>query len=230
MRYLLTTYAEPCARPRALRKRRGMDRGQRPRRCRLSIPSCTLSSPFLTLSSTHSHSLARSYPRSRRATKNTPSPKPTTSVLSLPPSFPSLTLFSNPKALIYPGLSLGTIISRATHLSDKMMSEGIKALAEMAPALKSGDNKDALLPGLEVSCLAHSKSLILMYGASQDLRHVSATVALAVANAVRLLPFPFSLPAAHPRYFIGTTREALYAGAYGRLHPRGHQEGAMASG
>jgi hypothetical protein len=70
---------------------------------------------------------------------------------SLSLSVVSLLKFLLKQALIYPGLSLGTIVSRATRLSDKMMSEGIKALAKMAPALESGDEKDALLPGLEVS-------------------------------------------------------------------------------
>lgn len=65
-----------------------------------------------------------------------------------------------------------------------MMNEGIKALATLAPALK--DPKDALLPGLEVRrLLVFRCRRRLMSFLSQDLRHVSAVVGLAVANQAR---------------------------------------------
>ncbi|RSH91897.1 NAD-dependent malic enzyme, mitochondrial [Saitozyma podzolica] len=47
-------------------------------------------------------------------------------------------------ALIYPGLGLGTILSRAKTMTDKMIVAGAKRLAELAPALKDPDQ--ALLP------------------------------------------------------------------------------------
>ncbi|ORX40574.1 hypothetical protein BD324DRAFT_611348 [Kockovaella imperatae] len=46
-------------------------------------------------------------------------------------------------ALIYPGLGLGTILSRSKKMTDKMIIAGAQKLAELAPALKDPD--DALL-------------------------------------------------------------------------------------
>ncbi|ORY33414.1 hypothetical protein BCR39DRAFT_519910 [Naematelia encephala] len=47
-------------------------------------------------------------------------------------------------ALIYPGLGLGTILSRAKVMTDKMIVAGAKRLSELAPAMK--DPAEALLP------------------------------------------------------------------------------------
>ena len=51
---------------------------------------------------------------------------------------------TNAKALIYPGLGLGTILANATKMTDKMIVAGSKRLSELAPALE--DPKKALLP------------------------------------------------------------------------------------
>lgn len=48
------------------------------------------------------------------------------------------------QALIYPGLGLGTILSSASQMTDKMIIAGAQALAALSPALKNPD--DALLP------------------------------------------------------------------------------------
>ncbi|KAH8929484.1 hypothetical protein BT69DRAFT_1328654 [Atractiella rhizophila] len=66
-------------------------------------------------------------------------------------------------ALIYPGLALGTIISRATSLTDKMITAGARELAALSPALQ--DPERPLLPDLA------------------NVREVSCKVATAVANA-----------------------------------------------
>ncbi|BGP37120.1 NAD-dependent malic enzyme, mitochondrial [Rhodotorula kratochvilovae] len=68
-------------------------------------------------------------------------------------------------ALVYPGFGLGVIISRASQLTDKMITAGVAALAKLAPALEDPD--ESLLPGLH------------------DLRHISVKVAVAVANAAK---------------------------------------------
>ncbi|GAA5857648.1 hypothetical protein JCM8547_004313 [Rhodosporidiobolus lusitaniae] len=68
-------------------------------------------------------------------------------------------------ALSFPGLGLGVVASRASQLTDKMITAGVAALAQLAPALEDPD--ESLLPHL------------------QDLRHVSVKVAVAVANAAR---------------------------------------------
>ena len=44
----------------------------------------------------------------------------------------------------FPGLALGSILSRSRHLSDKMLVAAVKALAAMSPALKDPDK--GLLP------------------------------------------------------------------------------------
>lgn len=66
-------------------------------------------------------------------------------------------------ALSFPGLGLGVVASRASQLTDKMITAGVTALASLSPALDDPD--ESLLPHL------------------QDLRHVSVKVAAAVANA-----------------------------------------------
>lgn len=48
------------------------------------------------------------------------------------------------QALIYPGLGLGTILSKAKVMTDKMIVAGAQRLGELAPALKDAEN--ALLP------------------------------------------------------------------------------------
>ena len=48
------------------------------------------------------------------------------------------------QALIYPGLGLGTILSKSKMMTDNMIVAGAKRLSELAPALKDPD--DALLP------------------------------------------------------------------------------------
>ncbi|KAI5478740.1 malic enzyme, mitochondrial [Pseudohyphozyma bogoriensis] len=68
-------------------------------------------------------------------------------------------------ALVYPGLGLGVIVSKASKLSDGMITAGVAALAKLSPALV--DPEDSLLPSLK------------------DLRGVSTIVATAVANAAR---------------------------------------------
>lgn len=68
-------------------------------------------------------------------------------------------------ALVYPALGLGVIISKASRLSDAMITAGVSALASLSPALKDPDQ--SLLPSLS------------------DLRSISVTVATAVANAAR---------------------------------------------
>ncbi|CEQ39123.1 SPOSA6832_00607 [Sporobolomyces salmonicolor] len=68
-------------------------------------------------------------------------------------------------ALIYPGFGLGVVVSRASQLTDKMITAGVAALSKLAPALDDPD--ESLLPALK------------------DLRHVSVKVATAVANAAR---------------------------------------------
>lgn len=85
-------------------------------------------------------------------------------------------------ALVYPGFGLGyvilgcvlrlysrltrsVIISKATKLTDPMITAGVTALAQLAPALEDPDK--SLLPSLE------------------HLRVVSVKVATAVANAAR---------------------------------------------
>lgn len=67
--------------------------------------------------------------------------------------------------LVYPGLGLGVIISKATHLTDSMLTAGVTALSKLSPALN--DPNASLLPALE------------------DLRKVSLQIATAVANAAR---------------------------------------------
>jgi malate dehydrogenase (oxaloacetate-decarboxylating) len=47
-------------------------------------------------------------------------------------------------ALIYPGLGLGAVLTKARSLSDSMVLAGAQRLASLSPALKDPD--DALLP------------------------------------------------------------------------------------
>ena len=64
-------------------------------------------------------------------------------------------------ALIYPGIVLGTIVSRATHVTDTMLLAASEAIARL---VETGTPGAGLLPDVE------------------NLRAVSATVAVAVAN------------------------------------------------
>ncbi|SGY68951.1 BQ5605_C004g02933 [Microbotryum silenes-dioicae] len=68
-------------------------------------------------------------------------------------------------ALVYPGLALGVILSKASALTDSMITAGVTALAELAPALNNPN--ESLLPPLK------------------DLRSVSVKIATAVANQAR---------------------------------------------
>ena len=52
-----------------------------------------------------------------------------------------------PDALIYPGLGLGAMLSKARTLTDTMIIAGTRRLASLAPALQDPD--DALLPDFE---------------------------------------------------------------------------------
>ncbi|GAA5860363.1 hypothetical protein JCM3774_000392 [Rhodotorula dairenensis] len=65
--------------------------------------------------------------------------------------------------LIFSGLGLGVVVSRASQLSDRMITAGIAALARLAPCLQDPD--ESLLPAMG------------------DVRHISVKVAVAVANA-----------------------------------------------
>lgn len=65
--------------------------------------------------------------------------------------------------LIFSGLGLGVVVSRASQLSDRMITAGIGALARLAPCLQDPD--ESLLPAMG------------------DVRHISVKVAVAVANA-----------------------------------------------
>jgi malate dehydrogenase (oxaloacetate-decarboxylating) len=64
-------------------------------------------------------------------------------------------------ALIYPGIGLGTIVSRARHVTDTMLLAGSEAIASL---VETGPRGAGLLPDVE------------------NLRSASATVAVAVAN------------------------------------------------
>jgi malate dehydrogenase (oxaloacetate-decarboxylating) len=64
-------------------------------------------------------------------------------------------------ALIYPGIGLGTIVSRADHVTDGMLRAAAEAIAALVEVTRPGA---ALLPGVE------------------NLRAVSASVAVAVAR------------------------------------------------
>ncbi|KWU45829.1 hypothetical protein RHOSPDRAFT_25075 [Rhodotorula sp. JG-1b] len=65
--------------------------------------------------------------------------------------------------LIFSGLGLGVVVSRASQLSDRMITAGIAALARLSPCLQDPD--ESLLPAMG------------------DVRHISVKVAVAVANA-----------------------------------------------
>jgi len=64
-------------------------------------------------------------------------------------------------ALVFPGLGLGVAVSRATRVTDGMIAAAARAVASIAQAMRPGDS---LLPAMS------------------DLRRVSATVAIAVAQ------------------------------------------------
>lgn len=75
---------------------------------------------------------------------------------------PLLHVCSN-NGLIFSGLGLGVVVSRASQLSDRMITAGVAALARLAPCLQDPD--ESLLPAMG------------------DVRHISVKVAVAVANA-----------------------------------------------
>ncbi|WWC72037.1 uncharacterized protein I206_105996 [Kwoniella pini CBS 10737] len=49
-------------------------------------------------------------------------------------------------ALIYPGLGLGTILSRSTKMTDSMIISGSKRLSELSPCSTNNDPNESLLP------------------------------------------------------------------------------------
>lgn len=65
-------------------------------------------------------------------------------------------------ATCYPGLGMAVIACRASHLSDAMIVAGVKALAELSPAILKKDPDESLLPDVD------------------DLRRVSVHIAAAV--------------------------------------------------
>ena len=48
----------------------------------------------------------------------------------------------------FPGIGLGAVLSRATTITDKMISAAVDQLAELSP-LREGDSRPGLLPGLD---------------------------------------------------------------------------------
>ncbi|KAI1082075.1 hypothetical protein F5B20DRAFT_534308 [Whalleya microplaca] len=50
-------------------------------------------------------------------------------------------------SVVFPGIGLGAVLSRATQLTDKMLVAAVKAVADLSPALK--DDTAPLLPGVE---------------------------------------------------------------------------------
>jgi len=53
-------------------------------------------------------------------------------------------------SVVFPGIGLGSVLSRATRVTDKMLVAATKGVAEMGPALESEDATAPLLPGVEV--------------------------------------------------------------------------------
>lgn len=51
-------------------------------------------------------------------------------------------------SVVFPGIGLGAVLSRAKLVTDKMLVAAVEAVAEMSPALK--DNTAPLLPGLDI--------------------------------------------------------------------------------
>lgn len=51
-------------------------------------------------------------------------------------------------SVVFPGIGLGSVLSRSKLVTDKMLVAAVEAVAEMSPALK--DNTAPLLPGVEI--------------------------------------------------------------------------------
>lgn len=66
-------------------------------------------------------------------------------------------------SVVFPGIGLGSVLSRAKLVTDKLLVAAVEAVAEMSPALK--DNTAPLLPGVDI------------------VRHVSVNVASKVIRA-----------------------------------------------
>jgi malate dehydrogenase (oxaloacetate-decarboxylating) len=91
-------------------------------------------------------------------------------------------------ALVYPGIGLGTIASRAKHVTDGMLLAGAEAVAGLVDVNRRGGG---LLPDVE------------------NLRVSSATVAVGVANqaAKDRVADPLDDP-------VGAVQDAMWQGSY----------------
>lgn len=69
-------------------------------------------------------------------------------------------------SVCFPGIGLGTVLSRATRLSDKMLAEGVRALAEQSPALK--DSSKGLVPDVDEARAVSVKIAVAVIRAAQD--------------------------------------------------------------
>jgi malate dehydrogenase (oxaloacetate-decarboxylating) len=69
-------------------------------------------------------------------------------------------------SVCFPGIGLGTVLSRATRLSDKMLAEGVRALAEQSPALK--DSSKGLVPDVNEARAVSVKIAVAVIRAAQD--------------------------------------------------------------
>ncbi|KAK1834428.1 putative mitochondrial NAD-dependent malic enzyme precursor [Podospora conica] len=52
-------------------------------------------------------------------------------------------------SVVFPGIGLGSVLSRASRVTDKMLVAATKAVAEMGPAMEEGESTAPLLPGVE---------------------------------------------------------------------------------
>lgn len=52
-------------------------------------------------------------------------------------------------SVVFPGIGLGSVLSRANRVTDKMLVAATKAVAEMGPAMEEGESTAPLLPGVE---------------------------------------------------------------------------------
>ncbi|WRT70204.1 uncharacterized protein IL334_007199 [Kwoniella shivajii] len=69
-------------------------------------------------------------------------------------------------ALIYPGLGLGTILSRSKSMTDSMIVAGAKRLSELAPALKDPD--ESLLPEFGDAAQVNFEVALAVMAAAKD--------------------------------------------------------------
>jgi malate dehydrogenase (oxaloacetate-decarboxylating) len=53
-------------------------------------------------------------------------------------------------SVVFPGIGLGSVLCRATRVTDKMLVGAVEGVAELGPALKGGDETAPLLPGVDV--------------------------------------------------------------------------------